>query len=338
MTEATAKKETKSAPVPKNLGAPRGRVYDSVLQTIGGTPLVRLPNLTKKHGLGAHLMAKLEFFGPTASVKDRSVLAMVEGAEVAGQIKPGKSILIEATAGNAAVSIAQIGAVKGYRVILVMPESTALEKQKFLRLLGAELILVPPEKGMKGAAQVVKNTMKESKDYFSLNQFENTAAIDAHANGTAQEIWADTGGAVDVFIAGVGTGATIMGTAQTLKKHKPGLQVFAVEPAESAVLSGEKKPEAHGIHGLGAGHKPELLDMKLIDGVIKVSTDQALKAARELARVEGIAGGISSGANIAASIEVAKMPDMKGKNIVTIIPSFAERYISSKLFDGMGKG
>lgn len=310
----------------------RGRVYDSILDTIGGTPLVRLPGLTKKYDLEAEIYAKLECFNPLASVKDRLGFAMVEAAEKAGLISPDKTTLIEPTSGNTGIALAFIGAVKGYRVILTMPESMSLERRKMLSFYGAEIVLTPAETGMKGAIEKANEMTAADENAYMPMQFDNPAGPQIHRETTAEEIWVDTQGGVDIFVSGVGTGGTLTGVAQVLKERKPEVKVFAVEPADSPVISGGNAGP-HKIQGIGAGFVPSILETNLIDGVVKIDNDRAFEAAREAAKVDGIPCGISSGAALAAAIELAKSPDNKGKKIVVIIPSFAERYISTALFE-----
>lgn len=330
---AEKKSEVKTESKSKRPVESRGRIYNSILDTVGNTPMVRLPRLTQKHALEADIIAKLEFFNPLASVKDRVVLAVFEDAEQSGKIKPGKTVLIEATAGNAAHSLAFIAAAKGYRLLLVMPETTPFERRKMLALMGAELVLTPGNTGMKGAIAMAKDMAAKSKEEMhSFNIIENPVGVKVHAETTAEEIWNDTAGKIDILIAGVGSGATITGIGNALKKKKPGLKVYAVEPEEASVLSGLKVPVQHEIPGIGAGFIPTILDTKSLDGVIKVHSAQAHEISRELAKIEGIPTGISSGAALAAAMEVAKMPENKGKMIVMIASSFAERYLSTPLF------
>lgn len=332
MTFPAVKNSEASALVPE--AQTRGRVYSSILETIGATPLVRCSRLAEEYGLQADILAKLEFFNPLASVKDRIGFAMIEEAERAGKIKPGRSVLIEPTSGNTGIALAFVAASKGYRLILTMPESMSIERRKMLRYLGAELVLTPREKGMPGAIARAKELLSEYEDSFSPGQFVNPANPQIHRETTAQEIWSDTNGGADILISGVGTGGTLTGISQVLKQKKPGFKTYAVEPEESPVLSGGT-PGPHKIQGIGAGFVPDVLDQKLIDGVVKVQSDDAFKMARELARLEGIPGGISSGAAMVAAREVAKMPENKGKQIIVILPSFAERYMSTPLFDGL---
>lgn len=313
----------------------RGKIYNNILETIGGTPLVRLPNFTKKYDLQADLMLKMEFFNPLASVKDRIGFAMIEAAERAGTIKPGVTTLIEPTSGNTGIALAFVAAAKGYKLILTMPESMSLERRRMLSFYGAELVLTPTETGMKGAIERAQQLHAEDPNSLILGQFENPANPQIHSETTAEEIWADTEGKVDILVSGVGTGGTITGTSRVIKARKPEFKAFAVEPEESPVISGgEAGP--HKIQGIGAGFIPENLDTKLIDGIVKVDSQTALDTARELAKVEGVPGGISTGANLAAAKQIAQMPENKGKMIVAIGCSFAERYISSVLFEGLG--
>lgn len=316
----------------------RGHVYDSIIDTIGNTPLVGLPHLQAELGPdAARILVKCEFFNPLGSVKDRIGFAMIEGAERAGKITPGKSVLIEPTSGNTGIALAFVASAKGYKLILTMPESMSLERRKMLSYLGAELILTPAEKGMKGAIDKAAELLAETEDAFSPSQFENPDNPQIHRETTAKEILADTGGKVDVVIAGVGTGGTISGIAKVLKEHNPDIKAYAVEPVESPVISGGE-PGPHKIQGIGAGFVPGNLDTALIDGVLKIDSETAFKTAQKVARQDGMPGGISTGANIAAAIEVAQMPENKGKVIVTIGCSFAERYISTLLFEGLDDG
>ncbi|NCT41114.1 MAG: cysteine synthase A [Alphaproteobacteria bacterium] len=313
----------------------RGHIYDSILDTIGNTPLVGLPHLQAELGPdAARILVKCEFFNPLASVKDRIGFAMIEGAERAGKITPGKSVLVEPTSGNTGIALAFVAAAKGYKLILTMPESMSIERRKMLSYLGAELILTPAEKGMKGAIDKAAEILAETEGAFSPSQFENPDNPQIHRETTAKEIWEDTKGKVDIVIAGVGTGGTISGIAKVLKEKNPELKAFAVEPVESPVISGGN-PGPHKIQGIGAGFIPENLETGLLDGVIKIDSETAFKTAQKSARQDGLPGGISTGANIAAAIEIAKLPENKGKVIVTIGCSFAERYISTLLFEGL---
>ena len=312
----------------------RGKIYGNILETIGNTPLVRVPKFTEKYGLEADILAKLEFFNPVSSVKDRIGFAMIEAAERAGKITPGKTILIEPTSGNTGIGLAFVASSKGYRLILTMPESMSVERRKMLRFFGAELELTAAEKGMKGAIDRAEALLSEHADSFMPSQFENPANPQIHRETTALEIWNDTDGGADILVAGVGTGGTLTGVSQVLKQKKPGFLTYAVEPVESPVISGGE-PGPHKIQGIGAGFIPGNLDTKLVDGAVKIDSNTALETAREVARLEGIPCGISSGAAMAAAKQVAQMPENKGKQIVVIIPSTAERYISTLLFDGL---
>ena len=313
----------------------RGKVYDSILDTIGSTPLVGLPHLQEELGPdAARILVKCEFFNPLASVKDRIGFAMIEGAERAGKITPGKTTLIEPTSGNTGIALAFVAAAKGYKLILTMPESMSVERRKMLAFLGAELVLTPAEKGMKGAIDKAAELLAESDDAFSPSQFENPDNPQIHRETTAKEILEDTGGNVDIFIAGVGTGGTASGVGKVLKEKKADAKVFAVEPVESPVISGGD-PGPHKIQGIGAGFIPDNLETGLLDGVIKIDSQTAFETSQKVARMDGLPGGISTGANIAAAIQVAQMPENKGKTIVTIGCSFAERYISTLLFEGL---
>ncbi len=308
----------------------RNRIYNSITETIGATPLVRLHQIEKKYQLKAQLLAKLEFFNPLASVKDRIALNMIETAEKENKITPGETLLVEPTSGNTGIGLAFIAAAKGYRLILTMPESVSIERRKMISHLGAELVLTPAAEGMSGAVRKAKEIAEEQKG-FLVGQFDNPANPAIHRQTTAEEIWADTNGGADILIAGVGTGGTITGISQVIKSRKPSFKTIAVEPSASPVLSGGK-PAPHKIQGIGAGFIPSILDTKIIDEIIQISNEDALEKGRELARVEGIPGGISSGAALKAAIEVASREENIGKQIVLIIPSFAERYLSTALF------
>ncbi len=313
--------------------AARGRIYDSMVDTIGATPLVRLKRLADDAGVKADILAKLEFFNPLSSVKDRIGVAMIEAMEREGRIGPG-STLIEPTSGNTGIALAFVAAAKGYRLILVMPESMSLERRKMLKLLGAELELTPAEKGMKGAIARAEALVKEIPGAVMPQQFQNPANPAIHRATTAEEIWTDTNGGADVLISGVGTGGTLTGVGEVLKGRKPSFKVIAVEPEDSPVLSGGQ-PGPHKIQGIGAGFVPDILQRDLIDQVITVSNQSAFDTARKVARLEGLPCGISSGAALYAALEIAAEPEMAGKQIVVIIPSFAERYLSTALFEGL---
>ncbi len=313
----------------------RGRIYSSITETIGDTPIVRLDKLAKAKGVKANLLAKLEFFNPIASVKDRIGVAMIESLESQGKISPGKTTLIEPTSGNTGIALAFAAAAKGYKLILTMPETMSVERRKMLALLGAELVLTEGPKGMKGAIAKAEELAATLPDAIIPQQFENPANPEIHRRTTAEEIWNDTDGTVDILISGIGTGGTITGAGQVLKSKKPGIKVVAVEPTESPVLSGGQ-PGPHKIQGIGAGFAPAILDTHIYDEIVTVSGPEALELAREVARLEGVPVGISSGAALAAAIQVGQRDENAGKNIVVIIPSFAERYLSTALFDGLG--
>lgn len=311
----------------------RGRIYDSIIDTTGATPLVRVRRLCEDAGCKADLVAKLEFFNPLASVKDRIGLAMIEAAEAAGKIG-SKTVLVEPTSGNTGIALAFVCAAKGYRLILTMPESMSLERRKMLMLLGAQIELTPAAQGMKGAIARAEALVKEIGDAFMPQQFKNEANPEIHRRTTAEEIWRDTGGRVDAVISGVGTGGTITGVGEVLKSRKPSVKMIAIEPEDSAVLSGGL-PGPHKIQGIGAGFVPDILNMKIVDEIIRIGNETAFATARKAARIEGLPVGISSGAALAAGLEVGVRPEMKDKLIVVIIPSFAERYLSTALFENL---
>ena len=311
----------------------RGHVYDSIVDTVGTTPLVRLGRLAADAGVNADVLGKCEFFNPLGSVKDRIGLAMVEAAEMDGRIKPGAT-LVEPTSGNTGIALAFVCAAKGYRLILTMPESMSLERRKMLLLLGAEIELTPAAKGMRGAIDRANEIINETPGAMMPQQFENPANPEIHRRTTAEEIWRDTDGGVDVVISGVGTGGTLTGVAEVIKSRKPDFKMIAVEPEDSPVLSGGT-PGPHKIQGIGAGFVPDILNEGVIDEVLKIGNETAFAMARKAAKMEGLAVGISSGAAIAAALEVAERPDMAGKTIVAVLPSFAERYLSTPLFDGL---
>ncbi len=311
----------------------RGRIYGSIAETIGATPLVRLNRLPKERGIDAEILLKLEFFNPLSSVKDRIGVSMIDDLEARGLIKPG-STLIEPTSGNTGIALAFVAAARGYRLILTMPETMSIERRKLLAYLGAELVLTPGPQGMKGAVAKAEELNKEIPNSIIPQQFSNPANPAIHRHTTAEEIWTDTGGHVDIFVAAVGTGGTITGVGQVLKHRNPKLFIAAVEPEDSPVLSGGQ-PGPHKIQGIGAGFVPAVLDREIIDEVLTVGNQTAFDTARLLAKLEGIPGGISTGANVAAALELAARPENKGKRIVTVAPSFAERYISTALFEGL---
>ncbi|MCJ8054344.1 cysteine synthase A [Shinella curvata] len=312
----------------------RGRIYASITETIGDTPIVRLDKFAKEKGVVANLLAKLEFFNPIASVKDRIGVAMIEALEAQGKITPGKSTLVEPTSGNTGIALAFAAAAKGYRLILTMPETMSVERRKMLALLGAELVLTEGPKGMKGAIAMAEELAGTIPGAVIPQQFENPANPEIHRKTTAEEIWNDTDGAVDILVSGIGTGGTITGAGQVLKARKPGFKVVAVEPADSPVLSGGN-PGPHKIQGIGAGFAPAILDRDVYDEVVTVGNDEAFANARLVARLEGVPVGISSGAALAAAAKVGSRPENAGKTIVVIIPSFAERYLSTALFEGL---
>ncbi|SES70425.1 cysteine synthase A [Oceanicella actignis] len=316
-----------------HVNPPRGRIYDDVTQTVGATPLVRLSRLAAELGLKAELLGKLEFFNPMSSVKDRIGVAMIEALEREGRIGPDATI-IEPTSGNTGIALAFVCAARGYRLILCMPESMSLERRKMVALLGARLELTDPARGMAGAIARAEELAAEIPGAVIPQQFDNPANPAVHELTTAEEIWTDTGGRVDVLVAGVGTGGTVTGVGRALKARNPALRVVAVEPEDSPVLSGGQAGP-HKIQGIGAGFVPSILDREVIDEVLTIGNENAFDTARLLARAEGIAGGISSGAAIAAAAEVAERPGMEGKRIVVVLPSFAERYLSTPLFDGV---
>ena len=311
----------------------RGRIFDSITDTIGDTPIVRLNRLPQMKGIQATLLAKLEFFNPIGSVKDRIGVSMIDAMERAG-VLDRETVIVEPTSGNTGIALAFVAAARGYRLILVMPETMSLERRKMLALLGAELVLTEGAKGMKGAVAKAEELIQELPKAVMPQQFKNKANPDIHRRTTAEEIWNDTGGDIDVFVSGVGTGGTITGVGQVLKPRKPSLRVVAVEPEDSPVLSGGQ-PGPHKIQGIGAGFIPDVLDRAVVDEVVTVGNQTAFETARAVARYEGIPVGISSGAAIAASFEIGSRPQYAGKNIVVIVPSFAERYLSTALFEGL---
>jgi cysteine synthase A len=312
----------------------RGRIFNSITETIGDTPLVRLDKFAKEKSVVANLLAKLEFFNPIGSVKDRIGVAMIEAMEAEGRIAPGKTTLIEPTSGNTGIALAFAAAAKGYKLILTMPETMSSERRKMLVLLGAELVLTEGAKGMKGAIAKAEELMQSIPGAVIPQQFENPANPEIHRRTTAEEIWNDTQGAVDILVSGIGTGGTVTGAGQVLKSRKPGIHIVAVEPEASPVLSGGN-PGPHKIQGIGAGFVPNILDTTIYDEIVTVSNEDAVANARLVARLEGVPVGISSGAALHASVVVGSRPENAGKNLVVVIPSFAERYLSTVLFEGL---
>ncbi len=312
----------------------RGRIHASVLETIGATPLVRLPRIAAEDRLVADLCLKLEFFNPMASVKDRIALAMVRAAEAEGRISPGVSVLVEPTSGNTGIGLAFVAAALGYRLIVTMPEGASIERRRMMRLLGAELVLTPSSRGMAGAIARSEEIAAETPHAWLPRQFDNPANPDIHARTTAEEIWADTNGSVDIILGGLGTGGTMTGIARALKPRAPALRVIGIEPAESAVLHGDD-PGPHGIQGIGPGFRPSVLDVALLDGIELANERDAIATARRAARMEGLALGISSGAALSVALRLAALPANAGKRIICIAPSFAERYMSTALFAGL---
>lgn len=304
-------------------------MYENLLELIGSTPLLKLNHLARD--LPGEVAVKLEFFNPGGSVKDRIAWAMIREAEEEGKLIPGKSVVIEPTSGNTGIGLAMVCAVRGYRAIIVMPETMSVERYNLLKAFGAEVVLTPGERGMQGAVDKARELVENTPHAFLAGQFENEANPRVHYRTTAREIWEDTGGKVDIFVAGVGTGGTITGVAGYLKEKKTGVRVVAVEPADSAVLSGGA-PGPHKIQGLGAGFVPRVLDTRLLDEVIPVTYQDAMETARRLAREEGVLAGISSGAAVWAALQVAAREESKDKLVVTLIPDTGERYLSTSLF------
>ena len=311
----------------------RGRIYSDITETIGDTPLVELGQFAKAHGAKARILAKLEFFNPLASVKDRIGVAMIDALEAAGKLGEG-AVMVEPTSGNTGIGLAFVAAARGHRLILTMPESMSMERRALLKYLGAELVLTEAAKGMKGAIAKAEALLAETPGAVMPSQFANPANPEIHRKTTAEEIWNDTTGEADVLVSGVGTGGTLTGVASALKARKPGFHVVAVEPTDSPILSGGV-PGPHKIQGIGAGFVPDILETDLIDEVVTVSNDEAFATAREAARLEGVPGGISSGAALKAAAEIAARDDMAGKTIVVMLASCAERYLSTALFDGV---
>ncbi len=305
------------------------KIAENITSLIGKTPLVRLNRIAE--GVDAELVGKLEFFNPCGSVKDRIGLAMIEEAEKEGKLKKD-SVIVEPTSGNTGIGLAFVAAVKGYKCILTMPESMSLERRNILKAFGADIVLTPKEKGMKGAVEKAEEIAKENKKAYIPQQFQNNANPEIHKKTTALEIWDDTDGKVDILVAGVGTGGTISGISEVIKKKKTSFKAVAVEPEASAVLSGEK-PGLHKIQGIGAGFVPDVLDKKVIDEIVKVDNVSALNCARQLAKEEGIFAGISSGAAVYAALEIGKRKENKGKLIVVVLPDLGDRYLSTELFN-----
>ncbi len=312
----------------------RGRIYGSIIETIGNTPLVRAPGLSADQGLVGDLLLKLEFFNPVSSVKDRIGAGMILDLEAAGKIRPGDT-LIEPTSGNTGIGLAFVAASRGYKLVLTMPDSMSIERCKMLAYLGAELVLTPKEEGVMGSINRAHELLKERPGSVMPSQFTNPSNPAIHRKTTAEEIWIDTGGQVDVVISGVGTGGTITGIGQTLKPRKESLKIIGVEPENSQIISGNGPHSPHGIQGIGAGIVPEIFDPDVVDEFIAISDEEAIRMSRLAARLDGIPMGISSGAAVAAGVRIAQRPEMEGKIIVAMIPSFAERYLSTVLFDGI---
>lgn len=306
-----------------------GRIYDNVTELVGHTPLVRLNRLTD--GLGAEVAAKLEFYNPAHSVKDRIGVAIIDAAERSGELRPGGTI-VEATSGNTGIALAMVGAARGYKVILTMPDTMSTERRVMLRAFGAEIVLTPGAEGMSGAVAKAKQIIADTDNAVAADQFANPANPQIHSVTTAEEIWSDTGGAVDMFVAGIGTGGTLTGVGHALKARKPEVSIVGVEPKDSAILNGGD-PGPHKLQGLGPNFVPEVLDRDVYDEIIDVGFEDAIRVARELGTDEGILGGISAGANVWAALELGKRPENAGKLIVVIIPDFGERYISTPLFE-----
>ncbi|WP_427130928.1 cysteine synthase A [Pseudarthrobacter sp. S9] len=305
------------------------RIYDDVTQLVGGTPLVRLNRLTE--GLEATVAVKLEFYNPANSVKDRIGVAIIDAAEKSGALKPGGTI-VEGTSGNTGIALAMVGAARGYKVILTMPETMSTERRVMLRAYGAEIVLTPGSEGMRGAVEKAQEIVANTENSVWAQQFANEANPEIHRTTTAEEIWSDTDGKVDIFVSGVGTGGTVTGVGQVLKERNPDVQIIAVEPKDSAILNGGA-PGPHKIQGLGANFIPEILDTNVYDEVIDATLEDSVRVARELGIKEGILGGISAGAAVWGALELAKRPENKGKLIVAIVPDFGERYISTVLYD-----
>ena len=306
-----------------------GKIYDNVTELVGRTPLVRLNRLTD--GLAAQVVAKLEFYNPANSVKDRIGVAIVDAAVASGELRPGGTI-VEATSGNTGIALAMVGAARGYKVVLTMPETMSVERRVRLRAFGAEIVLTPGSEGMSGAVAKAKQIIADTHNAVAADQFANPANPAIHEKTTAEEVWADTDGAVDIFVAGIGTGGTLTGVGHVLKQRKPGVQIVGVEPKDSPILNGGD-PGPHKIQGLGPNFIPEVLDRGVYDEIVDVEFDDAIRVARALGTEEGILGGISAGANVWAALELAKRPENAGKLIVVVVPDLGERYISTALFE-----
>lgn len=307
-----------------------GKIAKKLTDLIGNTPLLELSSYNKKHGLDAHVIAKLEYFNPASSVKDRIANAMIEDAEISGILKPDSEI-VEPTSGNTGIGLAFVAAAKGYKLTLTMPETMSIERRNLLKALGANIVLTPGPEGMKGAIAKAEELQKQNPKVVVLQQFVNPANPAVHRRTTAEEIWRDTDGKVDIFVSGVGTGGTVSGVGEVLKKYNPNVKIVAVEPTDSPVLSGGK-PGPHKIQGIGAGFVPKTYDASVVDEIIQVSNDDSIRTSRELAREEGLLVGISSGAATYAATQLAKKPENKGKNIVVILPDTGERYLSTVLY------
>jgi cysteine synthase A len=314
---------------------PHCQIYNNITETIGKTPLVRLSKLGKKYNIKADVLLKLEFFNPGASVKDRLALSLIEQGEKDGLIKPD-TLVVEATSGNTGVGLAMVCAQKGYKLAITMPESASIERRKMMALLGAELILTDKDDGIRGAIEKADEICAKNPNSFQTRQFENKANPEVHRKTTAKEIWTDTDGQIDYFITGAGTGGTITGVGETLKKKNPAIRVIAVDPEKSGSLLGKEEPEAHKIQGIGAPFIPDILNTDIIDDVMSVTEEDAFSMAREIAVTEGIPVGISSGAMVHCALLLAQQDKMAGKTIVTIAPSYAERYLSTPLFEDLG--
>ena len=306
------------------------KIAQRLTDLVGNTPLLELNNYSKNKGLRAHVIVKLEYFNPAGSIKDRVALAMIEDAETKGLLKPGATI-IEPTSGNTGVGLAFVAAAKGYKLVLTMPDTMSMERRNLLKALGAELVLTPGADGMKGAIARAEELQASTPGSLILQQFDNQANPAVHERTTGQEIWQDTDGKVDIFVAGVGTGGTVSGVGTALKKHNPKIQVVAVEPEDSPVLSGGK-PGSHKIQGIGAGFIPKNYNSAVVDGILQVSNDDAIRTGRELAKYEGLLVGISSGAAVSAATQLAQLPENEGKNIVVLLPDTGERYLSTLLY------